>query len=141
MRYYKFTTEQKLCEDEKNRSGVLFNLCQNNDKRKFILDFIHSLTEQDISNINFIYTQRGEAISPTRRLVSEAFEYPCHAPTIGHSGRRCTHSVLARGMCPVGRSELGGSGGIRTHERLAPLLVFKTSAFNHSATLPFRSGA
>lgn len=33
---------------------------------------------------------------------------------------------------------VGGSGGIRTHERVAPLLVFKTSAFNHSATLPYR---
>ena len=30
----------------------------------------------------------------------------------------------------------GGEGGIRTHERVAPLLVFKTSAFNHSATSP-----
>ena len=29
----------------------------------------------------------------------------------------------------------GGEGGIRTHERVAPLLVFKTSAFNRSATL------
>jgi hypothetical protein len=32
----------------------------------------------------------------------------------------------------------GGSGGIRTHERVTPSLVFKTSAFNHSATLPCR---
>jgi hypothetical protein len=31
---------------------------------------------------------------------------------------------------------LGGRGGIRTHERLAPLPVFKTGALNHSATLP-----
>ena len=30
----------------------------------------------------------------------------------------------------------GGEGGIRTHERVAPLLVFKTSAFDHSATSP-----
>ena len=30
----------------------------------------------------------------------------------------------------------GGRGGIRTHERLAPLPVFKTGAFDHSATLP-----
>ena len=30
----------------------------------------------------------------------------------------------------------GGEGGIRTHERVAPLLVFKTSAFNRSATSP-----
>ena len=30
----------------------------------------------------------------------------------------------------------GGRGGIRTHETLARLLVFKTSAFNRSATRP-----
>ena len=32
----------------------------------------------------------------------------------------------------------GGEGGIRTHERVAPLLVFKTSAFNRSATSPIK---
>ena len=32
--------------------------------------------------------------------------------------------------------ELGGRGGIRTHEGLAPLTVFKTVAFVRSATLP-----
>ncbi len=35
-----------------------------------------------------------------------------------------------------GVMHLGGSGGIRTHERRKPLPVFKTGAFNHSATLP-----
>ena len=30
----------------------------------------------------------------------------------------------------------GGSGEIRTHERVPPPAVFKTAAFNHSATLP-----
>jgi hypothetical protein len=30
----------------------------------------------------------------------------------------------------------GGGGGIRTHERLSPLPVFKTGAFNRSATPP-----
>ena len=30
----------------------------------------------------------------------------------------------------------GGGGGIRTHEIVSDLLVFKTSAFNHSATPP-----
>jgi hypothetical protein len=32
----------------------------------------------------------------------------------------------------------GGSGEIRTHEGRKPLPVFKTGAFNHSATLPLR---
>jgi hypothetical protein len=30
----------------------------------------------------------------------------------------------------------GGGGGIRTHETLSGLTVFKTAAFNHSATPP-----
>jgi len=33
-------------------------------------------------------------------------------------------------------SDDGGSGEIRTHEGRKPLAVFKTAAFNHSATLP-----
>ena len=37
------------------------------------------------------------------------------------------------------RKVCGGWGGIRTHETLARLLVFKTSAFNHSATHPEKS--
>ena len=32
----------------------------------------------------------------------------------------------------------GGGSGIRTPEGLAPLLVFKTSAFNRSANPPYR---
>ena len=35
---------------------------------------------------------------------------------------------------------IGGSGEIRTHGRVSPSLVFKTSALNHSATLPNRVG-
>jgi hypothetical protein len=31
----------------------------------------------------------------------------------------------------------GGWGGIRTHEGVAPLPVFKTGAFNRSTTHPF----
>ncbi len=31
---------------------------------------------------------------------------------------------------------LGGGGEIRTHDGLAPTPVFKTGAFNHSATPP-----
>ncbi len=34
------------------------------------------------------------------------------------------------------RGLTGGGGGIRTHERLAPLPIFKTGAFNRSATPP-----
>jgi hypothetical protein len=44
-----------------------------------------------------------------------------------HSGWPC--SVLS-GV------ESNGVGEIRTHEGLSPLAVFKTAAFNHSATTP-----
>jgi hypothetical protein len=36
----------------------------------------------------------------------------------------------------IGTQGSGGWGGIRTHERLAPLPVFKTGALNRSATHP-----
>ena len=32
--------------------------------------------------------------------------------------------------------KLGGGGGIRTHDIVADITVFKTAAFNHSATPP-----
>ena len=35
---------------------------------------------------------------------------------------------------------LGGEGGIRTLEGLAPLTVFETAPFNHSGTSPHRPG-
>jgi hypothetical protein len=40
------------------------------------------------------------------------------------------------GVNDVSRHHSGGRGGIRTHERVAPLTVFKTVAFVRSATLP-----
>ena len=36
------------------------------------------------------------------------------------------------------RQGSGGRGGIRTHGRVSPSLVFKTSSLNHSDTLPYR---
>ena len=51
-------------------------------------------------------------------------------------------AIAALRSCGGQRHQLsgvrGGSGGIRTHGRLSPSLVFKTSALNHSATLPNR---
>ena len=49
-------------------------------------------------------------------------------------------SALIRTRCVprghVARREVGGRGGIRTHEARERLPVFKTGAFNRSATLP-----
>src|SRR6266481_8941911 len=41
-----------------------------------------------------------------------------------------------RALLPSNETLAGGRGGIRTHEGLAPLAVFKTAALSHSATLP-----
>ncbi len=44
--------------------------------------------------------------------------------------------VLMRPLRDINFSIFGGRGGIRTHETLAGLAVFKTTALNHYATLP-----
>ncbi len=44
--------------------------------------------------------------------------------------------MVSRRLQGVSFDDFGGSGGIRTHERRKPLPVFKTGAFNLSATLP-----
>src|SRR5258708_9324001 len=43
-----------------------------------------------------------------------------------------------RALLPPNEAFAGGRGGIRTHEGLAPLAVFKTAALTHSATLPHK---
>src|SRR5215467_12523063 len=55
--------------------------------------------------------------------------------------QRSTASFACKRICnPVPQTSAarrnGGWGGIRTHEELAPLAVFKTAAFNRSATHP-----
>jgi hypothetical protein len=56
---------------------------------------------------------------------------------------KLAQSLLQRDVCFLHdpREFSGGSGEIRTHEPLAGLLVFKTSALNRSATLPFAGAA
>lgn len=49
---------------------------------------------------------------------------------------RTEQYVPTAGLLFVKNNCNGGGGGIRTHETLSGLLVFKTSAFNHSATPP-----
>ena len=51
---------------------------------------------------------------------------------------RCPRRIVipTKRCCSV-NTKFGGSGEIRTHERVAPSPVFKTGAFNRSATLPY----
>ena len=62
MRDYSFKSEQSLTESGKNLSGVLYNLCQNKDVKDELLEFIRALPEQDIKEIDFIETPRGEVM-------------------------------------------------------------------------------
>lgn len=62
MREYSYANETALIGDGRNLSGVLYNLCQDPDRKKEILDFIKALPEQDFQDISFIETPRSEVM-------------------------------------------------------------------------------
>ncbi|NEP59307.1 MAG: AAA family ATPase [Symploca sp. SIO2G7] len=62
MRSYGHKTEQLLDKHGKNLSGILYNLCHNLNTKSKILEFVRSLPEQDIEDIGFIETPRGEVM-------------------------------------------------------------------------------
>ncbi|WP_263790851.1 AAA family ATPase [Salinibacter sp.] len=62
MREYSFANETELVGDGRNLSGVLYNLCQDADRKQEILDFIEALPEQDFQDISFIETPRSEVM-------------------------------------------------------------------------------
>lgn len=62
MRRYSFKSEHRLLGDGSNLSGVLFNLCADTEDRENVLAFIRSLPEQDINDIKFVETPRGEVM-------------------------------------------------------------------------------
>lgn len=62
MRFYGHKSDRILDKRGENLSGVLYNLCQNSDTKAEVLDFVKSLPEQDIEDIGFIETPRGEVM-------------------------------------------------------------------------------
>jgi hypothetical protein len=62
----------------------------------------------------------------------------CKVPRCPENGAESRLSALAANHVNGrrGRGFPGGEGGIRTHGRIAPTPVFKTGAFNRSATSP-----
>lgn len=62
MRSYGHKVDKVLKEHGENLSGVIYNLCINSDVKHLVLDFVQSLPEQDIQNINFIETPRDEVM-------------------------------------------------------------------------------
>lgn len=62
MRGYSFRNEHVLTENGASLSGVLFDLCRKDRVKGQLLGFVEALPEQDISNIGFIETERGEVM-------------------------------------------------------------------------------
>jgi predicted ATPase len=62
MRGYGHETDDTLSQDGSNLSGVLYNLCKNPDVKSEVLSLIRALPEQEISDIFFIKTARGEVM-------------------------------------------------------------------------------
>ena len=69
MRGYSFKTERMLTGNGANLSGVLYNLCRNETRtsdgaslKGKLLQFIKALPEQDIDEVHFVETPRGEVM-------------------------------------------------------------------------------
>lgn len=60
MRGYSFVNDNLLKNDASNLSSVLFDVCQLPEEKAMLLDLIKSLPEQDICDIDFIITERGD---------------------------------------------------------------------------------
>jgi len=62
MRGDSFPADDRLREDGRNVSAVLYNLCQVPEQKQQVLAFIRSLPEQDISDIDFLKGARGDVV-------------------------------------------------------------------------------
>lgn len=62
MRNYSFNTERSLNGDGSNLSAVLFNLCQDVGMKGQVLNFIRSLPEQNIKNVEFFVGGRNDVM-------------------------------------------------------------------------------
>lgn len=66
MRGYSFKTERNLTGSGANLSGVLYNLCRQAETKRELLEFVRALPEQDVTEIDFIETARGEVMLALR---------------------------------------------------------------------------
>lgn len=62
MREYSFVQEKKLKRDGSALSAVLHHLTEEEGQKARVLGFIRSLPEQDINDITYLKTQRGEVM-------------------------------------------------------------------------------
>lgn len=93
MRDYSQATEKTLNDNGGNLSGVLYNLCERQDRKQQVLSFIRDLPEEEIRDIQFIRTERDEVMVE----VTETFGGDTHgweAPMLSNGTLR-TLSVAA----------------------------------------------
>lgn len=89
MRGYANAKDDEIREDGSNLSGILYRICaQDEAQKKGILDFIRSLPEQDISDIDFIKTERNDVMV---RLVE----------TFGNRKRKIDAPLLSDGTLRI----------------------------------------
>lgn len=89
MRDYAYAKDDEIKEDGSNLSSVLYKICSQGEPQKSkLLDFIRSLPEQDITDIQFIKTDRNDVMV---RLV-ESF---------GHQERTVDAPLLSDGTLRV----------------------------------------
>jgi AAA15 family ATPase/GTPase len=63
MRGYSFAKDSEMKENGSNLSSVLYNICEGDvPLKEELLDFVRSLPEQDIKDINFIVTDRNDVM-------------------------------------------------------------------------------
>jgi hypothetical protein len=63
MRGYSFAKDSVMKENGSNLSSVLYNICESDSHlKKKLLDFVRSLPEQDIKDIDFIVTERNDVM-------------------------------------------------------------------------------
>jgi hypothetical protein len=62
MRGGSFPADDRLREDGRNVSAVLYNLCQVATQKETVLEFIRSLPEQDIRSLDFVQGVRGDVL-------------------------------------------------------------------------------
>ena len=87
MRRYGWAADTALGESGGNLSGVLFNLCERGEKER-LLDFVGELPEQNIRDIDFIDTPRGEVMVSLKE-------------TFGGMDRSCDATLLSDGTLRV----------------------------------------
>ena len=75
MRGYSYQRDTSLDEHGTNLSAVLFNLCRDLSTKERILDFIRDVPEQNIVDIAFIETERGDVMLKLRESFGARMDY------------------------------------------------------------------